>query len=116
MCVSLPQVDVGAGVELAVSGGQAHTCALIDDAGAAGVRCWGSGASGRFGHGSTNNVGDGFATIWPCEPVRPNASNLNYRTGVDIANTGIVELSATGTICISTSSTSDYLVDVTGNY
>ncbi len=39
----------------AISAGEAHTCALLDDGN---VRCWGLGASGRLGYGNPHNVGD----------------------------------------------------------
>jgi len=38
----------------AISAGDAHTCALLDDGN---VRCWGLGASGRLGYGNPHNVG-----------------------------------------------------------
>ncbi|MBA3301591.1 MAG: chromosome condensation regulator, partial [Thermoleophilaceae bacterium] len=39
----------------AISAGQNHTCALLDDNS---VRCWGVGATGRLGYGNTDVVGD----------------------------------------------------------
>ena len=53
---SLPLVDLGGHQALAISAGNAHTCALLDDHT---VRCWGFGGEGRLGYGNTNNVGDG---------------------------------------------------------
>jgi len=47
------------GPAVAISAGDAHTCALLADAS---VRCWGSGAGGQLGYGSTANVGDTPAT------------------------------------------------------
>jgi alpha-tubulin suppressor-like RCC1 family protein len=40
----------------AITTGDAHTCAILDDGS---VRCWGSGGNGRLGYGNVNNVGDG---------------------------------------------------------
>lgn len=39
-----------------ISIGTDHMCALLDTGA---VRCWGSGAGGALGHGSTQNIGDG---------------------------------------------------------
>ena len=49
-------VDLGPGrTAKAISAGDAHTRAVLDDAT---VRCWGSGFDGRLGYGDTANVGD----------------------------------------------------------
>ena len=49
-------VDLGAGRSAtAISAGDEHTCALLDNGT---VRCWGSGLDGRLGYGDTDNVGD----------------------------------------------------------
>jgi alpha-tubulin suppressor-like RCC1 family protein len=47
-------VNVGPRRVTAVSTGSAHTCALLTDGS---VRCWGSGADGRLGYGSTDTIG-----------------------------------------------------------
>ena len=52
---SVGPVDLGGHKALAISAGQSHTCAVLDDHS---VRCWGLGVSGRLGYGNTNNVGD----------------------------------------------------------
>ncbi len=44
---------------LSISAGALHTCALFDaGAGAGRCRCWGNGADGQLGSGSTSNMGD----------------------------------------------------------
>jgi alpha-tubulin suppressor-like RCC1 family protein len=49
-------VDLGAGrTAKAISAGDAHTCALLDDNS---VRCWGFGKQGRLGYANTNDIGD----------------------------------------------------------
>lgn len=48
-------VDLGGHSAVAVSVGDNHTCAILDDHT---VRCWGEGASGQLGYGNTNNIGD----------------------------------------------------------
>lgn len=49
-----PNVALG-GRALAISAGAIHTCALLENKS---VRCWGSGAYGKLGYGSTEDVGD----------------------------------------------------------
>ena len=54
---ALPAVNLGAGrTAVAISAGNRHTCAVLDDAT---VKCWGNGTNGRLGQGSTAHVGDG---------------------------------------------------------
>ena len=54
---STPAIDLGSGrTALAISAGDAHTCAILDNAA---VKCWGSGGNGRLGSGATANLGDG---------------------------------------------------------
>ncbi len=53
---SVGPLNLGPGrTATAISAGQDHTCALLDDGGA---RCWGSGANGRLGYCNENNIGD----------------------------------------------------------
>ena len=50
-------IDLGTGrIALAISAGDAHTCAILDNAT---IKCWGFGSNGRLGSGATNNLGDG---------------------------------------------------------
>ena len=54
---NLPAVDLGTGkVAIAVSAGQLHTCAVLNDGT---VKCWGSNKYGNLGLGDTQNRGDG---------------------------------------------------------
>ena len=49
-------VDLGPGRSArAISAGDFHTCALLDDGS---VRCWGFGPDGRLGYGNTATIGD----------------------------------------------------------
>ena len=53
---SVGPVDLGAGrTATAISTGDYHSCALLDDAS---VRCWGFGGNGRLGYGNTDTIGD----------------------------------------------------------
>ena len=53
---NLDSIDLGDGrTAKAVSAGYRHTCAILDNDE---VKCWGSGAYGRLGQGSTDNIGD----------------------------------------------------------
>ena len=52
-----PPVNLGPGrTAVAVSVGEAHSCAILDTGA---VRCWGFGGNGRLGYGSTDSIGDG---------------------------------------------------------
>ena len=53
---SVGPVDLGAGrTAKAITAGDNHTCALLDDGS---VRCWGLGQLGQLGYGNTNSIGD----------------------------------------------------------
>ena len=53
---SEPPVDLGPGrTASAISAGNHHTCALLDNGT---VRCWGFGANGQLGYANTANIGD----------------------------------------------------------
>ncbi len=65
-------------------------------------------------------VGPGFLTIWACTTrdgqsvARPNVSNLNFRVAQTIANAAVVQLGATGEVCLYASESTHIIVDVTG--
>ncbi len=51
---SVGPIDVGGGRSVvAISAGNGHTCALLDDGS---VRCWGFGGNGRLGYANTDSV------------------------------------------------------------
>ena len=53
---NLPTVDLGTGRSaLAISVGQQHTCAILDNRT---LKCWGANGSGQLGLGATNTRGD----------------------------------------------------------
>jgi hypothetical protein len=54
---SASAVALGAGrTAVAISAGEAHTCAILDTGA---VRCWGFGGNGRLGNDDTDSIGDG---------------------------------------------------------
>ncbi len=51
-----PPIALGAGrTAVAISAGEAHTCAILDTGS---VRCWGFGGNGRLGNDGTDSIGD----------------------------------------------------------
>ena len=53
---SIGPVKLGDGrTARAITAGDSHTCALLDDGA---VRCWGFGANGQLGYANTNSIGD----------------------------------------------------------
>ncbi len=57
MGVNLPAVDLGPGrTATAITAGEVHTCALLDDAT---IKCWGANGFGQLGLGDTETRGDG---------------------------------------------------------
>ncbi|HTH05684.1 MAG TPA: hypothetical protein VL916_07430, partial [Ilumatobacteraceae bacterium] len=58
----------------------------------------------------------GFITVYACDVSRPNASNLNYISGVTIPNLVVVSPSADGHVCLYTSGETDLVVDVLGSF
>ena len=58
---NLPAVDLGTGrTATAITAGQRHTCALLDNAT---VKCWGRNHPGQLGLGDTNDRGDNPAEM-----------------------------------------------------
>ncbi len=64
---SLPAVNLGTGrTAIAVTAGNLHTCALLDDAT---VKCWGYNPEGELGLGFNDNRGDGPGEMGDSLPV-----------------------------------------------
>ncbi len=61
--------------------------------------------------------GEGFAQAWPTHTRRPTTSILNASgPGEVVANSAVLPISAAGTVLVSTSVTTDLLVDVLGYF
>lgn len=54
----------------------------------------------------------GFITLFACDADRPTSSSLNYAAGAVVGNSGVVSLSADGTLCVFTRSATDLVIDV----
>lgn len=58
--------------------------------------------------------GSGFVSIDSCGAAAPTTSNLNFSAARTVANSAVVRLSATGTVCIRTSAATHLLLDISG--
>ena len=60
----------------------------------------------------TNEYG-GFVTVYPCG-TRPDSSNLNFASGMTVANGVTVPISRDGRVCLYVYGQTDLLVDLNG--
>jgi hypothetical protein len=58
----------------------------------------------------------GFLTVFPCGVGQPNASNVNFKAGQDVANAVVTAVGAGGKVCVATSAVTDLIVDVNGAF
>jgi Repeat of unknown function (DUF5650) len=63
---------------------------------------------------ATGSTADGFISVYPCGIALPNASNLNFVIGNDVANTVIVKPGIGGKVCLYNSGGTHLVVDVNG--
>jgi hypothetical protein len=64
---------------------------------------------------AVNSAAGGWARVFPCDQAGKSAvSNVNFGRGEIRANSAIVKLSRTGTVCIQTSVAVDIVIDITG--
>jgi hypothetical protein len=61
-----------------------------------------------------NPLGDGFVTVYPCNEIKPNSSNLNFVSGQTIANTFVARADSNGQICVYSSATVHLIFDRVG--
>jgi Repeat of unknown function (DUF5650)/Putative Ig domain len=59
---------------------------------------------------------DGYATVYPCGGAVPNASNLNYTAGHNLAGGVITKIGSGGKVCIYVSAATQLIVDVNGSF
>jgi hypothetical protein len=64
---------------------------------------------------ATRALSSGFLTAHPCGGAVPNVSNVNYGAGEDVAGAAFVPV-GNGAICVTTSSSVDVIVDLTGTF
>ena len=58
----------------------------------------------------------GFATVFPCGHLRPNASNLNFTGGVDRANLVKARVGDNGNVCVYVSEGTQVIADLSGYF
>ncbi len=63
---------------------------------------------------ATEADGPGFLTAYPCGEPRPDASNVNYVPGQDVANLATVKIGADGTVCLFGLRTTHVIADLAG--
>ncbi|MFN0026249.1 MAG: S1 family peptidase [Acidimicrobiales bacterium] len=59
-------------------------------------------------------TGPGYVTVFPCDPVPPFTSNLNFVARQTVPNAVLAKLDPEGNVCLYTTTTTDLVVDVTG--
>ncbi|MGB3736949.1 MAG: bifunctional metallophosphatase/5'-nucleotidase, partial [Ilumatobacter sp.] len=66
--------------------------------------------------GAIQPDGDGYLTVFPCNATDtpPNASNVNYISGVNVANAVTVGIGDDGAVCIFSFDSTNLIADVTG--
>lgn len=57
---------------------------------------------------------DGWVTVWPCGSPRPNASNLNVRSGRTVANLVVAKAGDEATVCVAASTRAHVIADLQG--
>ena len=57
-----------------------------------------------------------YVAAYPCTGTPPTVSNVNAIAGVVVANRVVVDLDASGSMCLVANGTVDVVVDVTGSY
>jgi hypothetical protein len=65
---------------------------------------------------ATATTTPGYVAAYPCDQPRPTVSNLNYDAATTAANLATVRLSTTGTLCLTTNTTTHLIADIAGWY
>jgi hypothetical protein len=58
----------------------------------------------------------GFVTVFPCGQTRPTTSNLNFVAGQSVANLAVIQLPASGKVCLYTDDQTHLVADVNGYF
>ncbi len=58
----------------------------------------------------------GFVTVYPCGQSRPTTSNLNFAVGQSVANLAVIQLPASGKVCLYTDDQTHLIADVNGYF
>ena len=118
---ALAVVDLGtARSAKAVSAGDAHTCAVLDNST---IKCWGSGSNGRLGSGATlslgdeiNELGDSLNALSLGTSRTINATTEPARVSSLVATAGNTEVALSWSAPSNGgASISDYVVEYTSN-
>jgi SpoIID/LytB domain protein len=62
----------------------------------------------------TRPAAAGWLTVYPCGEAAPLASNVNFSSGQTVANAVIAHPGTSGQVCIYSSASTDFIVDVSG--
>lgn len=73
-------------------------------------------AAVSFNLTATNTTGPGFITVWPCGAPRPTASNINFSSGVDVANLVTSRIGSEGRVCLYSPAATDVIMDAQGYF
>jgi hypothetical protein len=65
---------------------------------------------------ATATAAAGYVTAYPCDQAAPTASNLNFDAAATAANLATVRLSATGTLCLTSNTSTHLIADIAGWY
>jgi hypothetical protein len=87
----------------------------LDVAGVGGVPDTGAGAV-VLNVTVTEAVGPGYVTVYPCGSGRPLASNVNFASGVSVANQVTAKVGLGGKVCMFTSTETHLVADLSGWY
>lgn len=64
---------------------------------------------------ATQATGNGFVRVFPCGPT-PKVSSVNYVKGISVANGVIAPLSLDGRLCVSASTPTHVVIDISGYF
>jgi SpoIID/LytB domain protein len=89
----------------------AATCELVVDTGlSAGT------VAALVNFTTTNSAADGWITAYPCGTEPPISSAVQALRGRDVAGSTVVSVDASGAFCVTTSTTTDLVVDLQGSF